>query len=348
VIANGRPEEVEGEKGFCPGGSVVLVSVVLAMNAKVKLTLYVILIACMGALIYGFRANYANRGEPGPAREKAIEAADARNATAAAGTTNATNVGNSTNAVEQADVPAVLPGDEVQPLRKRSPRMGRLTAYAIGMFFTLIGLAVLIAHDVSRFMANRVDSFIFNDDLSGVKHPDYEEAENVWATGDHLEAIRLMRDYLERYPREQYVALRIAEIYENDLHNHLASALEYEEVLKKRLPAERWGWVAIHLANLYSGKLNRTEEATALLRRTVEEYGQTAAAKKARQRLGIPEPGPEPSSEPDSDPALSPGAGADAADADSSSTTDDDKEGPSGAGSKSSASKLPPGFRPKT
>jgi len=99
-----------------------------------------------------------------------------------------------------------------------------------------------------------------------------------------------MRDYLKKHPREQYVALRIAEIYEADLRNYLAAALEYEEVLKKRLPTERWGWAAIHLANLYSGKLNRTEEATALLRRIVDEYGQTAAAKKARDRLGIPEP----------------------------------------------------------
>ena len=99
-----------------------------------------------------------------------------------------------------------------------------------------------------------------------------------------------MRDYLKLHPREQYVALRIDEIYEADLHNYLAAALEYEEVLKKRLPDERWGWAAIHLANIYSGKLNKTEEATALLRRIVDEYGRTAAAKKARERLGLPEP----------------------------------------------------------
>jgi hypothetical protein len=94
----------------------------------------------------------------------------------------------------------------------------------------------------------------------------------------------------QKHPREQYVALRIAEIYETNLRNYLAAALEYEEVLKKKLPAERWGWAAIHLANLYSGKLDRIPEATALLHRIVEEYGQTGAAKKARERLGIPEP----------------------------------------------------------
>ncbi|MBK8001115.1 MAG: hypothetical protein IPK15_20990 [Verrucomicrobia bacterium] len=104
----------------------------------------------------------------------------------------------------------------------------------------------------------------------------------------------MMREYLKRNPREQYVALRIAEIYENDLRNYLAAALEYEEILKKKLPAERWGWAAIHLSNLYSGKLNKMEQATTLLHRIVNEYGQTAAAKKARERLGLPEPVAEP------------------------------------------------------
>jgi hypothetical protein len=213
------------------------------------------------------------------------------------------------------------------PLRKRSPRLGRLMSYGIAMFFTLIGLAVMIGHDVSRYLANRVEDFIFNDNLKGVRDPKYEEAEAAWARGEHLEAVRLMRDYLKRHPREQYVALRIAEIYETDLHNHLAAALEYEEILKKKLPSERWGWAAIHLANLYSGKLNKTEQATALLRRIVDQYGQTAAAKKARERLGIPEPivapvpvaAPEPEPEPTPVPAK--------------------PEPP--------VSNLPPGFRPK-
>jgi hypothetical protein len=202
--------------------------------------------------------------------------------------------------------------------------MGRMMGYGAGMFLCLVGLGLLIGNDLSRFLSNRVDDFIFNDNLEGVKDPEYEEAERVWASGQHLDAIQLMRDYLKRHPREQYVALRIAEIYETDLHNYLAAALEYEEVLKKRLPAERWGWAAVHLANLYSGKLNKTEQATVLLRRIADEYGQTAAAKKARERLGLPEPvavvippTPEPEPEPEPKPAPAP------------------------------PSNLPPGFRPK-
>ena len=63
----------------------------------------------------------------------------------------------------------------------------------------------------------------------------------------------------------------------------------YQEILKKRLPPDRWGWSAIHLANLYSGKLEKPDEAEALLRRIINEHPQTPAAKKARERLGEPE-----------------------------------------------------------
>jgi TolA-binding protein len=271
----------------------------------------------MAACMVGFLAVYRSAEPP------------AATPAAGPGTQPATNLVVTTNAagalVTNVQVTAAEANEEVTQ-RRSSPRVGRLVAFGVAMFFLLIGISVLLGHDVSRFLASRVDNFIFNDDLEGVKDPDYEEAERVLGTGDALEAVRLMRDYLKKHPREQYVALRIAEIYENQLHNYLAAALEYEEVLKKRLPAERWGWAAIHLANLYSGKLNRTEQATALLRRIVEDYGKTAAAKKARERLGIPEPVevPLPSAELTAVPAPVPAS--------------PPPEPPSN---------LPPGFRPK-
>jgi hypothetical protein len=69
----------------------------------------------------------------------------------------------------------------------------------------------------------------------------------------------------------------------------LAAALEYEEVLKQKLPAEQWGWTAIHLCNLYSSKLNQPDKAIALLRRIDSDFGATSAAEKARQHLDIQE-----------------------------------------------------------
>ena len=177
----------------------------------------------------------------------------------------------------------------------RAEQTSRAMSWGAGLFAVIVCLGLLVAHDFSHFAAHRFQKFIFDDDLGSGKDPEYEEAEKVWANGNHLEAIQLMRDYLKSHPREQYVAIRIAEIYEKDLGNYLAAALEYEEILKKKLPDQRWGWAAIHLANLYSGKLSRGQDAIALLQRIVAEYGHTAAAKKARERLtaeGIAVPDP--------------------------------------------------------
>jgi tetratricopeptide (TPR) repeat protein len=178
------------------------------------------------------------------------------------------------------------PGEAVAP---PPPGSSNWALYGALAFAAIVALGILGARDVSQFFANKIEDFVFNDDLEGVRDPEYEEAEKVWLKGDHLEAIQLMRDYLKKHPREQYVALRIAEIYEKDLNNPLASALEYEEVLKRKLPPDRWGWAAIHLSNIYSGKLNKSAEAEALLRRIINEHPQTPAAKKARERLGEPE-----------------------------------------------------------
>jgi predicted Zn-dependent protease len=156
----------------------------------------------------------------------------------------------------------------------------------------MIGLGLLIAYDVTQFVGTQAVDFLFNDAGEGQRDPEYERAEAEWANGKFLDAIQLMRDFLKKHPREIYAALRIAEIYEKDLKNPLAAALEYEEVLKHKLPAERWGWAAIHLCNLYS-KLNQPDKALALLRRVADEYPKTGAAKKARVRLGLAEPEPE-------------------------------------------------------
>ena len=297
------------------------------MNPKVKILLYVVLLTAMAGLGYGLYSDYHATSEGSAGGTPGTNVTASTNASLSTNATPNTNVANAvaTNDVGMTNISAAPESEDVEEAtaRRRSPRMGRMMGFGAGMFACLVALALLISSDVSRVVAAKVDDFIFNDNLEGVKDPEYEEAESVWASGQHLEAVRLMRDYLKRHPREQYVALRIAEIYENDLHNYLAAALEYEEILKKKLPAERWGWAAIHLANLYSGKLNKPEQATALLHRIIEEYGQTAAAKKARERLGLPEPVAAPVAvavTPVAEPAK-------------------EKEAP--------PSNLPPGFRPK-
>jgi tetratricopeptide (TPR) repeat protein len=178
------------------------------------------------------------------------------------------------------EVPA-LNKDEGQRTRGGYARM---LTFGVVFFVSVVGLGLLAGRDAAHYFGNRFVKELYDDEGEGFKSPEYDAAEQVWADGHHLEAIRMMREYLKKNPREQHVALRIAEIYEKDLSNPLAAALEYEEVLQQKLPAERWGWGAIHLVNLYS-KLNQHDKAVALLQRIVSEYPDTAAAEKARKRL---------------------------------------------------------------
>ena len=126
-----------------------------------------------------------------------------------------------------------------------------------------------------------------------------DAAEKLRKQGEPLEAIQLLREHLKEHPQETEVMSRIAEIYNYDLRNYLAAALEYEEVLKHKLTNEDWGWAALHLAKLY-GRLNRPDDALALLERLDTEYGDTMAARRARKvreqhsdGTAEPEPPPE-------------------------------------------------------
>jgi TolA-binding protein len=191
--------------------------------------------------------------------------------------TNSHTISETTNATEAA--PSISSGTA----KKRGG--GRIGLWTALFILSIAALGLLLASDVSHYFGNRALKVLYNDEGVGLKDPEYEQAEQVWANGRHLEAIGLMREYLNKNPREQHVAIRIAEIYEKDLGNYLAAALEYEEVLKHKLTPDRWGWSAIHLCNLYF-KLNQEEKAYTLLRRLVAEHPATAAAEKARKRLG--------------------------------------------------------------
>jgi tetratricopeptide (TPR) repeat protein len=204
---------------------------------------------------------------------------------------------------------------ESMPAASSAPKT-RLGWWGAGLVLSLVGAGGLLAFEVAQFLGTRAGRAYFDETQQGPADPDYEQAEEAWTRGDFLEAIRLLREYLAAKPREQHVALRIAEIYEKDLRNYLAAALEYEEVLKQRLPPERWGWAAIHLCNLYTGKLDQLDKAIELLQRIDRDYGQTAAAEKARARLKqleaegiIAAAPPAPSSPTDTGPSLPPGFG---------------------------------------
>ncbi len=280
------------------------------MNPKLKLAAYAVMVILCVWFGLGFYSNYKavtqaavsdNSAPPPdapappatntpPATNAEVVAATNGSATVTNGTAAAdTNNPAATNAVPVAQSAAKTPA--AAPVDNSGRRMKMMT-YLAAFVGSIIGLGLLVASDVTQFMGSQAIEFLFNDSGAGERDPEYEKAEGEWAKGKFLDAIQMMRDYLKKHPREMYVAIRIAEIYEKDLKNNLAATLEYEEILKHRLPAERWGWSAIHLCNLYS-KTGKSDKALELLKRIANDYPKTGAAKKARARLGIAEPEPE-------------------------------------------------------
>ena len=263
------------------------------MNPKIKIGLYAVLIIAAAIFAGLFYSSYKSAPSASAENNALTKITSEVTNTAPANLNTATNIATNAPAPANTNVattnlvaePKIVPPAVItakQPAQGRSGMIGYLCAFlAVAIF-----LGLLIARDISEYFGNRSVQFMFNDEGEGIKNPEYEEAEQEWANGHHLEAVRLMRAYLVNNPREQGVALRIAEIYEKDLKNNLAAALEYEEVLKHKLQPERWGWAAIHLCNLYS-KMGKTSEAVALLHRIVAEFGQTPAAEKARKRLAM-------------------------------------------------------------
>ena len=287
------------------------------MNPKWKLTAYAALLILCAWFGHCFYSNYSDvtKAAADAAAGPPAAPADTNSNTSNSATTNAvtnilaasdtnipstnnpdTNLAvapdtNAANTQTNAKVPPHKTAKKQAPvvLVNVSVARGAMMAY-LGLFVgTLIGLGLLITHDVTQYMGSQAVDYFFGDAADAIRDPEYDRAEAEWANGKYLDAIQLLRDFLKKNPREIHAALRIAEIYEKDLKNPLAAALEYEEVLKHKLPAERWGWAAVHLCNLYS-RLNKSDEALALLRRVADEYPKTAAAKKARARLGIAEP----------------------------------------------------------
>jgi tetratricopeptide (TPR) repeat protein len=171
---------------------------------------------------------------------------------------------------------------------------GEVAFHLVGFLGSVIVLALFWAFQVSHFWGKRAENWV----LQGGEQPEeaaaeLEEAERLRKQQQPLEAIRVLRDYLQRHPGELQVMSHIAEIYRDDLHNFLAAALEYEELLQHKLPDEQWGWAALHLTTLYA-RMNQPEKSLATLERLEQDYGHTLAAKRARERMAKARPGVQP------------------------------------------------------
>jgi TolA-binding protein len=322
------------------------------MNMKFKLGAYAVLLLLVAWFGWGFYANYATVSKESAAAANMDTTPPETNNPAGVTNTSGQNGPDTSNAVAapasqeaRTSAPPVLTNAAAGATAPAPPPthavQGATIVYLAALVGTLIALGLLITHDVTQYVGSAVVDTLLDDKGEAMRDPKYDKAEQAWAHGKYLDAIELLREFLKENPRQQYAALRIAEIYEKDLRNLLAAALEYEEVLKQKLPAERWGWAAVHLCNLYS-KLGQQDKAKKLLQRIAADYPQTAAAKKARSHLGLPEPEPEP--------AASAGT-ADMAAAPAERATPPGKKQPAPEPPEPPApppkSSLPPGFRPK-
>lgn len=160
----------------------------------------------------------------------------------------------------------------------------RMMAYFGGFLVAVIGVGVLCAYDMAHYFGWRAEEWFLQGGKPITNAPELEEANKLRAQAKPLEAIGVLREFLQKHPQEIEIMSRIAEIYSHDLSNYLAAALEYEEMIKHKLPADQWSWAALHLAKLY-GKMNEPEKATALLKRIDKECGQTVAARRARKAI---------------------------------------------------------------
>jgi tetratricopeptide (TPR) repeat protein len=295
------------------------------MSRKIKLVLYII--CAIGVIVFGALTAKAFRGAGKTAEKRAERIASVANTETTNAAVEITNAIPDTNAAAATNIAVEVKkdSDETPAAGVSTRNVSRMVTYGLGFIVFFIGLAALIAYDVSHVVAAKAYETLFNDN-GKPDDPEYEKAEQMWTNGQYLDAVRAMREYLERNPREQYVALRIAEIYDENLNNPLAAALEYEEVLKKKLPRDRWGWAAIRLANIYSGKLGKPDQSIAILRRIDAECGQTPAANKARERLLQIDPDFVPTPQPAEEVAA---------------------EAPPEETPARPSSNLPPGFRPK-
>ncbi len=279
------------------------------MKPQVKLGLYVV--AVVGTLVFGmlfFRA--WRQADAGASAARAGDALPAPGATSAVappqlegvagvptegpnsvlattaptdavatveepGATNRAAAGEAT--AEQEAVPLSNPAVQARGL-------GRLVLWGLLAIGALVGLGMLVAYDLASYAGHRATQALFDDRGADIEDTEYEAIEKVYGEGEYLEAVRMLREFLKSKPKAIHAQIRIAEIYEKDLNNPLAAALEYEEVIQKPFEPGRRGWTAIHLVNLYN-RLDRPAEAVALMQRVVMECPGTPAAGKAAERL---------------------------------------------------------------
>lgn len=260
------------------------------MNAPVKIALYAILL--IAAAYFGIQAKQSLPSATTNTRDAELEAASdiggayaPPEATVPISNPNPETPEPDTQPPSESPENTVTSGEAVDSQPAVSEQRGKLFRNGFFMALCIIGLGILAASDLSALIGQKAVDLLYNDDAPPLKSEMYEEGETLWTKGDYLGAIETFRLYYKKHPREIHALRRIAEIYEGDLKNYVAAAMEYEAILELPLPEHRWAWTALHLHNLYVKHLDRKDDAVELLKRVVTEHPGTAGGEKAAQRL---------------------------------------------------------------
>lgn len=190
-----------------------------------------------------------------------------------------------------AAAPIATPGEDgeetttVRTNRRVGRNYFRLLGYTVGFAAAMLVLGFVAAQDFGHLLKFQLGKEVSYVDARSERKAQYERAEHLALKGSAHDAIKLLQAIIAKHPNHVHSILRIAELYDKELRDFPNAALHYEEVLKLKIPDEQWGWVAIRLANIYSGKLSQPQLALDLIRRLAAERPGTQAGAKALKRL---------------------------------------------------------------
>src|SRR5690348_383077 len=85
------------------------------------------------------------------------------------------------------------------------------------LIVTVIVVGILGIYDLSRYLKNNAERWMVQGAADSGPVAEFEEAERLRAAGRPLDAIGVLREYLQANPYELRTMARIAEIYRYDL-----------------------------------------------------------------------------------------------------------------------------------
>lgn len=265
------------------------------MRSVLKALLYAVLLAACywcGFSAYRDYALLMMEDGDGLTRTVRLKSAKSTNAEPATATNQVAAAATNAPPGKQAiTAPAHAPGEDVEETvtARTNRRVGRnyfrLLGYTVGFATAMLVLGFVAAQDFGHLLKFRLGKEVSYVDARSERNAQYERAEHLALKGSAHDAIKLLQAIIAKHPNHVHSVLRIAELYDKELHDFSNAALHYEEVLKLKIPDEQWGWVAIRLANIYSGKLNQPQIALDLIRRLAAERPGTEAGAKALKRL---------------------------------------------------------------